>query len=55
MLESPRPSDSDVESKQVLGRILEQVRNERLARDEETLRTGKAGRWPSGAKTYGKA
>jgi hypothetical protein len=35
-------SQQDVESNKYLGRILEQVRHDRLARDEETLRTGKA-------------
>ncbi len=35
-------SQQDVESDKYLGRILEQVRHDQLARDEETLRTGKA-------------
>jgi hypothetical protein len=35
-------SQQDVESNKYLGRILEQVRHDQLARDEETLRTGKA-------------
>ena len=35
-------SQQDVESNKYLGRILEQVRHDQLARDEETLRAGKA-------------